>query len=551
LRGATALLAVVAALFAPAAAEAAYPGENGLIAFERQTYNSDLAKYVSDIWIKPTYGFDEEKDMTNLTESPGSSDIDPAWNASGDTIAFASDRDGDFDIYLMSKNGVITGKVTNGPGQEIHPTWSSDGSEIAFESPNPDGGGGIWIAQVNSSLPIRPLRPTGARQPAWSPDGTRIAYVTDRISPGHEPEAGYLHVVNAGDGSNDVQISDLPASNPDWAPDGSEIAFSANDYIYWYDLSEIYAIKPDGTGTRNVSNHHDNYYDDDLEPAWSPDGTKIAEHRGYSDSVYFYHFTWLGVMDAGGSGPEQRIGPFHDGTVTDSDPSWQPAGEGQDPFTRPYPRPSSATPLKVPLVPAYSECTAPNSEHVAPLALAACSPPTGTSPLVTMSPLGRGRGSVLLKAIPGDPDTSADEADIAISARATDVVCATGQAPGCPGPASDYSGQLLLRLGFRITGYGSPFADTPGTVQDYVLPSPFNCYPTPGAAGSTCALDTTIDALIPGFPKEGALTVMSLLSVEVLDMGADGRFTYGSGCPPYDCGSGDENTFLTEGLFTP
>jgi hypothetical protein len=545
-----AVLLVLAAVFAtPAAADAAHPGENGLIAWERQTYNSELAKYVSDIWIKPTYGR-QDSDMTNLTETPGSSDIDPAWNPSGNEIAFSSDRDGDFDIYTMSKNGVITGKVTNGPGQEIHPTWSADSSEIAFESPNPDGGGGIWVAQVNGSSPIRALRATGARQPAWSPDGSRIAYVTDRISPGHQPESGYLHVMGF-DGSTDEQISDLPASNPDWAPDGSEIAFSANDYIYWYELYEIYAVRPDGTGTRNVSNHHSYYDDDDLDPAWSPDGTKIAAHRGYSESVYFYHFSWLGLMDSGGSGLEAESTPISGSAAFDRDPSWQPTGEGQDPFIRPYPRPGSATPTRVPLVPAYNECTEPNSVHVAPLALAACSPPTRPSPLVTMSAAGRGRGSVSLKAIPGQPETSADEADLTISARATDVLCETGQAPGCPGPVADYSGQLLLRLGLRITRFGSPFADTPGTAQDYVLPLTLNCNPTPGPAGSNCAMDTTTDALYPGFPKEGALTVTSLLSVDVYDAGADGYVSFSSRCPPFECGTGDENLFMTQGVFTP
>jgi hypothetical protein len=208
--------------------------------------------------------------------------------------------------------------------------------------------------------------------------------------------------------------------------------------------------------------------------------------------------------------------------------------------------------LKVPLVLAYDECTAPNTTHAPPLELDACSPPTRTSPLLTMSSLGRGRGSLLLKAIPGLPGTTADEADVSIRARATDVVCATGQPqPACATPGSDYSGQLLLRLGLRITGHGSPFADTPGTVQDYSLPATFDCTPTPGPAGGACALDTTVEALLPGFPKEGALTVMSLLSVDVLDPGADGVFSYGSGCPPHDCNTGDESKFLTGGLFTP
>ena len=51
-----------------------------------------------------------------------------------------------------------------------------------------------------------------------------------------------------------------------------------------------------------------------------------------------------------------------------------------------YPRPGGATPLRVPLVPAYSACTNPNTTHVVPLAYQSCTPPVLESPLLTTSP---------------------------------------------------------------------------------------------------------------------------------------------------------------------
>ena len=59
----------------------------------------------------------------NLSSST-SDDIDPEWSPDGSLIAFASDRDGDWEIYLMDLDGTVVGKLTDNSWDDVEPTWS-------------------------------------------------------------------------------------------------------------------------------------------------------------------------------------------------------------------------------------------------------------------------------------------------------------------------------------------------------------------------------------------------------------------------------------------
>src|ERR1051326_8114570 len=49
-------------------------------------------------------------------------------------IAFATNRDGNFEIYVMNANGSNQTRLTNVAGFDMDPTWSPDGKKIAFRS---------------------------------------------------------------------------------------------------------------------------------------------------------------------------------------------------------------------------------------------------------------------------------------------------------------------------------------------------------------------------------------------------------------------------------
>ena len=114
-----------------------------------------------------------------------------------------------------------------------------------------------------------------------------------------------------------------------------------------------------------------------------------------------------------------------------------------------YARPQGASPLRIPLVPAYRECTEPNRVHGAPLEHGSCNPPGLTSSSLTVgTPDANGRaassaGLVRYTVHAGVPGTPADEADVALDFRLSDVRNA--------GDLSDYTGELEARANVRIT----------------------------------------------------------------------------------------------------
>ena len=214
-----------------------------------------------------------------------------------------------------------------------------------------------------------------------------------------------------------------------------------------------------------------------------------------------------------------------------------------------YPRPGGATPLRVPLVPEYRQCTSPNSQHVAPLDRPSCAPPMLGSNVLTTSTVGRGSGSGRLDVRPGDTATPEDEADVAVTARAGDVRCAVAAA-GCAAAGADYSGRVLLRTALRITDNSNgPSGTDAATLSDTALEAPFDCLPTVDPnRGSDCTLSTSVDALIPGLAVERRRAVISTFSLTLNDAGPNGS-GYGAGCPP-TCGDGDESVYLRQGMFS-
>ncbi len=139
----------------------------------------------------------------------------PTPTSSG-KIAFVSDRDGNFEIYVMNADGSGVTRLTNHRGRDVSPAWSPDGRRIAFASKR-DGNWEIYVMNA---------------------DGTGVTRLTDH---------------HRGD-----------RTTPAWSPDGRRIAFASNLDGFW----EIYVMNADGSGVTRLTDHTE----EDRHPAWSPDG---------------------------------------------------------------------------------------------------------------------------------------------------------------------------------------------------------------------------------------------------------------------------------------
>jgi hypothetical protein len=213
-----------------------------------------------------------------------------------------------------------------------------------------------------------------------------------------------------------------------------------------------------------------------------------------------------------------------------------------------HPRPKGATPIRVPFVPAFKQCTSANRTHGAPLAFPSCNPPVQASSNLTIgTPDANGAaanavGFALVQVV----GAGTSSADVKLSGQATDIRCkpgvtTCGSANSADGP--DYTGEVQSTAQIRITDhYNGPGLNEPATVQDIPFPTTVPCSATADTTvGGLCSVVTSANAIIPGAVQSSYRAIVESAQIQANDGGVDGLVSTGA----------DNQLFAVQGIFLP
>jgi eukaryotic-like serine/threonine-protein kinase len=217
---------------------------------------------------------------------------EPALSPDGRSVAFVSNRDGHFNIYVGLVQGGSLIQITHDPNLESRPSWSPDGATLAYARLNHWGLWDIWEVPALGGTPRRVI--LNAADPTWSPDGHSLAYLNLAAE-------GFGGVWTSSiTGENARQAVPPPYAcgmdtQPRFSPDGRQIAFASRctDGGPYGDLM----VANLASGKSRVLTR--NFFAMRLSPAWSADGRSIYYASGRGGTVNIWEIA------ATGGEPEQ------------------------------------------------------------------------------------------------------------------------------------------------------------------------------------------------------------------------------------------------------
>ena len=193
----------------------------------------------------------------------------PALPSLQGVLLFASNRDGNSEIYSMNLANQSLTRLTINTAQDVQPALAPDSVRVAYAT-NQDGNNEIYLGGIDRRVPLN-LTANAAddQQPTWSPDGNWIAFTTNR-------DGNQEVYVMRSDGSQLRNLTKNAANDfaPTWFSVGG--LFGSEEWIAFTSTrdgnQEIYKVHPDGTGLTNLTQNPAN----DYAPSGFPGGQVLA-----------------------------------------------------------------------------------------------------------------------------------------------------------------------------------------------------------------------------------------------------------------------------------
>ena len=244
-----------------------------------------------------------------LTAGPGY-DYQPDCSPDGHWVVYSSYAGDAIELWALNLDTRQSRQLTSGGAVNVEPRFSPDGKRIAFVSTSYQKRFHIFTARFTNAELTEVKRLTGETRsdlpryyysqfdheisPAWSPDGSDLIFVSNR---GHIYGTGGIWRMRAEPGveAREIHYEETAwKARPNFSPDGKRIVYASYLGQQWHQLW----VMPSAGGDAFPLSYGDF---DNVDPRWSPDGTRIAfiSNRDGNTSLW--------IQEIPGGGQQQII----------------------------------------------------------------------------------------------------------------------------------------------------------------------------------------------------------------------------------------------------
>jgi Tol biopolymer transport system component len=273
----------------------------------------------------------------DLSGTISAADVDPTFSPDGSRIAFATNRDGNYEIYTMNPDGTGKIRVTNNTASDLGPSWQPTSvillpaisiNDVTLTEPNSGTRNFVFtVTRSGDTTGVSSVNYATANRTATAPSdyasnsgtlnfasGETTKTVTVVVNSDTIVEPDETFIVNL---SNCIGCIIIDTNGAGTILSGQAVSNGKIAFVSQRDGNdEIYTMNADGSNVQRLTFDVVGSPNSDLSPAWSPDGTRIAFTTNRDGNYEIY------VMNADGSN-QQRL---TSSTLSDLNPTWSPDG---------------------------------------------------------------------------------------------------------------------------------------------------------------------------------------------------------------------------------